>query len=124
MNRWKLAAILSDYADGLFEGVDTADVLLSEYPQESAELGPLFRLAASLQSVLVPVRAPVSFVSRLHEDLMSYSPTKVVIEQERSGQKALWVGVAAAGSVLSVAGLVVLVLRRLRGTEGAVGTAV
>lgn len=120
MNRWELAAILSAHADGLIEGVDTADQLLSEYPQASAELGSLFGLAAALQSVLVPVRAPVRFVSRLHEDLMTYSPAESTVKAPRSGQKVLLVGVATAGSVISVAGLVLLVLRRLRGSGEAV----
>ncbi len=128
MNRWKLANILSAHADGLNEGIDTAAQFLSEYPQDSAELRPLFRLAASLQTVLVPIRAPVNFVGRLHKDLMRYSPPEITVKSPVSGQKILLVGVAAAGSVLSVTGLVLLVLRRLKTTgetgQQAVTTAV
>lgn len=128
MNRWKLASILSEHADGLNEGIDTAAQLLADYPQASAELESLFQLASSLKKVLVPVRAPVNFVSRLHQDLVNYSPPKVVTKEAQSGQRILLVGVAAAGSVLSVAGLVLLVLRRLKSSgktgQQAVSTAV
>jgi hypothetical protein len=120
MNGWKLAAILSAHADELNEGNDTAEQLLSEHPQASAELRPLFRLAAALQAVLVPVQAPVNFVGRLHKELMTYSPPEIRVKSSPSGQKVLLVGVATAGSVLSVTGLVLLVLRRLR-TPGETG---
>jgi hypothetical protein len=114
MNRWKLASILSDHADGLNEGRDMAAHLLADYPQATAELAPLFQLASSLKRVLVPVRAPVRFVNQLQQDLINYAPPEVVVKAPKSGQRIILVGVAAAGSVLSVAGLALLLLRRLR----------
>lgn len=116
MKRRELGAILLAHADGLIEGNDRADQFLSDYPEDAAELRPLFDLAASIQAVLVPVKAPVTFVNRLRKDLMSYSGPKITIKAPVSGQKVLLMGVAAAGSVLSVVGLVVLMARRLKGT--------
>lgn len=114
MNRRELATVLSAHADGLIRGKDTAAQLLLDYPEDAAELGAFFRLAASIQSVLVPVKAPVRFVSQLRKDLMGFSPDQVAAKSNMSGQKVLLVGVATAGSVLSVTGLVLLVARRLR----------
>lgn len=116
MKRRELVTILSAHADGLIRGDDTADQYLSEYPDYAAELRPLFHLASSIQSVLVPIKAPVTFVGRLREELMAYSPPEITVKAPITGQKVLLLGVAAAGSVLSVMGLVVFVLRRLRGS--------
>ena len=114
MNTRELATILSVHADELNRGKDTAAQLLLDHPQAAIELEPLFRLAASIQAALVPIKAPISFVGRLRGDLMRYSPEDFVEETPVSGQKALWLGVAAAGSVLSVTGVALLVLRRVR----------
>ena len=114
MNRRELATILAAHADGLIKGNDTAAQLLRDYPEAAAELGSLFRLAASIEAVLVPVKAPVTFVGRLRHDLMSYSTAEVPEKASISGQKVLWMGVAAAGSVLSVTGVALLVARRLK----------
>jgi hypothetical protein len=114
MKKRELATILAAHADGLIKGKDTAVQMLTDYPDAAAELEPLFRLAASVQAALVPVKAPVAFVGRLHKDLMNYSTAELPAKAPRSGQKVLWMGVAAAGSVLSVAGLALLVLRRLK----------
>ena len=124
MKRRELATILAAHADGLIKGKDTAAQLLTDYPDAAAELAPLFRLAASLQAILVPVKAPVTFVGRLHKDLMNYSPAEIPEKAPVSGQKVLWVGVAAAGSVLSVTGLVLLVIRRLKTSGKQTATAV
>lgn len=117
MKKRELAAILLAHADGLIEGNDRTDQFLIDYPEMAAELRPLFDLAASIQEVLVPVKAPVNFVNRLRKDLLTYSGPKISIKAPISGQKVLLMGVATAGSVLSVAGLVLLMVRRLRGTE-------
>lgn len=114
MKRRELATILAAHADGLIRGKDTAAQLLADYPEVAAELGPLFRLAASIEAVLVPVKAPVTFVGRLRQDLMHYATAEAPAKASISGQKVLWVGVAAAGSVLSVTGLALLVMRRLK----------
>lgn len=119
MNRWGLTTILAAHADGLVKGKDTAAQLLADYPDAAAELGPLFRLAASIEAALVPVKAPVAFVGRLRQDLMSYSTAEVPEKASILGQKALWVGVAAAGSVLSVTGVALLVARRLKTSDKA-----
>jgi cytochrome b subunit of formate dehydrogenase len=120
MNRRELASVLAAHADGLIRGKDTAAELLLDYPEDATELGALFRLASSIQAALVPVKAPVRFVSQLREDLMTFSPEKGAVQRAVSGQKVLWLGVATAGSVLSVTGLVLLVARRLR-TSGKTG---
>jgi hypothetical protein len=115
MKKRELATILAAHADALMLGNDTADQFLADYPEAAAELRPLFRLAAAVHSVLVPVKAPVTFVTRLRRELMDYSRPNIVVRAPISGQKILWMGVAAAGSVLSVTGLVFLVARRLKG---------
>jgi len=120
MKKRELAAILSAHADGLIKGNDTSDQFLTEYPEDAAELGPLFHLAAAVQAALIPVKAPVAFVNRLRNDLLTHTPPKIAIKAPVSGQKILLMGMAAAGSVLSVAGIALLVWRRLK-TSGEAG---
>jgi hypothetical protein len=114
MKRRELASILSAHADGLISGDDRSDQFLLDFPEAAAELRPLFNLAASIQAVLVPVKAPVAFVNRLRHDLMNYSGPEISVKGPLSGQRILWMGVAAAGSVLSVTGLALWVWRRLK----------
>ncbi len=114
MKRRELASILSAHADGLISGDDRSDQFLLDFPEDAAELRPLFNLAASIQTVLVPVKAPVAFVNRLRHDLMNYSAPEIYVKAPLSGQRILWMGVAAAGSVLSVTGLALWVWRRLK----------
>jgi hypothetical protein len=117
MNKRELGTILCAHADALNKGIDSTAQYLNDFPDDSAELASLFQLASSVQAVLVPIRAPMTFVSRFRNELMAYTHSEIPIRTPLSAQKVLLVGVAAAGSVLSVTGLVILVLRRLKGTD-------
>lgn len=116
MKKRELAAILSAHADGLIIGKDQSAQLLSDYPEEAAELKPLFHLAAAIQTALVPIKAPVAFVNRLRSDLMAHTPPEITVKAPISAQRILLMGVAAAGSVLSVTGIALLIWRRLKPT--------
>ena len=83
----------------------------------SAELAPLFQLASALKDALTPVSAS-AFKEKLGYELVSYGPPVVVLGRSVSKRKArAWVAVAAAGSLLSAAGVTALVLRRMRSVK-------
>jgi hypothetical protein len=90
---------------------------LTEHPEQAEELVTLFQLAAALKAALTPVSAP-AFKTRLGHELVNYGPPVVVLGRSVSKRKAkAWLAVAAAGSVISVAGVAALLLRRVRAIE-------
>lgn len=112
MNKDELAEILAAHADALIEGHDISAQYLARFPEQSAELSPLFQLASSMRSALTPVSSP-EFRARLHRQLTDYAPSGPIAIAPAARPKIVWL-VAAAGSVLSVTGLVLWALRRFR----------
>ena len=119
MKKDELADILSAHADALIEGRDISAQFLARFPEQSAELSALFQLASSMRSALTPVSSP-EFRSRLHRQLTDYAPSGPITIAPVARPKMVWL-VAAAGSLLSVAGLALWALRRFRapGSRGA-----
>ncbi len=105
--------LLDQHARALMLGIKEDDVLLAQYPEDSEELKSLFQLAGAIKAALVPVKAPESFKLELREELLSIPPDEILIDDTNSKQKR-WLVVAAAGSVISVLGIVVIVLRKIR----------
>ncbi|MCI0394119.1 MAG: hypothetical protein L0332_04490 [Chloroflexi bacterium] len=116
MKRKELEEILIAHANALNEGIDMAAALLARYPERAAELAPLFQLARAIQGALQPVPAPAVFKTRLRQRLQEQQVAgRQKAQAARSaGRGMVWWGVAAAGSALSIAGLALFVLRRLR----------
>ena len=106
--------VLAVHADALNRGEELSEQLLTGRAEQSEELTTLFQLAAALKAALMPVSA-LAFKSKLGHELVSYGPPIVVLGRSVSKRKArAWLAVAAAGSLLSTAGVVALLLRRVR----------
>jgi len=117
MTEEELQNVLTEHAEGLLRDEELGDELLSSHPDHVAELAPLFQLAAALKSALTPVSAP-AFKKELGYELVKYGPPVVVLGRSISKRRArAWLAVAAAGSVISAAGLAALLMRRVRSVE-------
>jgi hypothetical protein len=119
MKKDELIDILAAHADALIEGRDISAQFLTRFPEQSTELSALFQLASSVRSALTPVSSP-DFSSRLQRQLTDYAPSGPITIAPIARPKMVWL-VAAAGSVLSVAGLAIWAIRRFRapGSRGA-----
>ncbi len=109
----EIAELLAEHADGLNLEADVSGQLLEENSDHSAELATLFELARSLKTTLVPVNA-AAFKASLRHRLEGRSPQPHLIKRITSSQNIIWVVVAAAGSVLSIAGVLLIVLRKVK----------
>jgi hypothetical protein len=109
----EIADLLAEHADGLNLEADVSGQLLEENSELSAELATLFELARSLKTTLVPVNA-AAFKTSLRRRLERRSPQPHLIKRITSRQNIIWVVVAAAGSVLSIAGVILIVLRKVK----------
>lgn len=110
----ELQDILATHADGLNRDEDLGDELLSQHQEQAAELAPLLQLAAALKAALTPVQAS-AFKKELGYELVKYGPPVVVLGRSVSKRRArAWLALAAAGSLISAAGVTALLLRRVR----------
>ena len=115
MKKKELIELLSDHADALNAGQTGSDMLDRRPTEENVELASLFLLAEEIKAALIPVPVP-AFREQLRRQLKTYEPAKVTIGSSSIGRKQKLIFVAIAGSTLSVAGIVVVLLRRLRST--------
>lgn len=113
MNEDEFSDYLADYADAMHAGDDFSSRLLTEQPEESANLKKLFELSNLVKAVLVPVRAP-SFKASLRLRLERKQLERPRFRVLASRQNIVWMLVAAAGSLLSITGVVLLVIRKLK----------
>ena len=107
--------LLDQHAKVLILGVNEDESLLAQYPDDSEELKSLFQLARAIKAALVPVKTPESFKLELQRKLRSLAPAEITIVDSTVKQRR-WLVVAAAGSVLSVLGIILYILRRIRTT--------
>jgi hypothetical protein len=113
MTEDEFSEFITDHADAMQAGNELSASLLTEQPEEMTDLRTLFALSNSVRAVLVPVRAP-SFKSSLRQRLESRQQEKPRFRALASRQKVVWIVVASAGSLLSITGVVLLVLRKLK----------
>ena len=127
MTQKEIEDVLAAHADALNQDEELSEQLLAEHAEQADqgltdraradELVPLFQLATVLKAALTPVSAP-AFKTKLGHELVNYGPPVVVLGRSVSKRKAkAWLALAAAGSVISVAGVVALLLRRVRTME-------
>jgi hypothetical protein len=122
MKRRDLSNVLNGHAEILIaEGSDqdgeATNILLTRYPESTAELAPLFKLASDVKTALTPVAVP-AFRSQLRQELEAYRPADIVIGPSINRRKQKWFFVAAAGSALSAMSIILVLLRRLRVSRG------
>ena len=118
MKKRKMRELLDQHARAMMLGTREDESLLAQNPDDSEELNSLFQLARSIKGALVPVKASESFKLELKQELGSISPDEFAIDDSTNKQKR-WLVVAAAGSAISVLGIVLYVLRRIRSASQA-----
>ena len=104
-----LIELLAGHADALNRGQDTTGALLTYHSEEAAELAPMLWLARSLKTAMEPAVPSATFKASLQQQLLQAS-----LAPAEARRPILWIGAAAVGSLLSVAGLVLWLLRRPR----------
>lgn len=113
MKKKELVELLNDHAEALIEDKSVSQILADQELENNVELVSLFQLAEEVKDVLVPIPVP-EFREELRRRLESYEPSNVTIGSETTGRKQKLFIFAMAGSTLSVVGLLVVLLRRLR----------
>ena len=106
---------LTRHADALIRGEDISGELLDSQPEHEQELDSLFRLAAAIKGALVPVPVP-AFRANLRRALEFQAPTEIAIGRPPARYKTVVMAAAATGSLLSIAGLSLILVRRRRGS--------
>lgn len=113
MKKKELVELLNDHAEALIKDKSVSQILADQELENNVELVSLFQLAEEVKDVLVPIPVP-EFREELRRRLESYEPSNVTIGSETTGRKQKLFIFAMAGSTLSVVGLLVVLLRRLR----------
>ncbi len=115
MNKRALLNLLAEHADGLScedgGGMETAVFLSSLLTDLPPSLTTLFHLACAVKQALIPVTPSPTFKAQLKQELTQVTLT------ERAGRsigKLVWLGAAI---VFSIVGLVMLIVRWLKGTD-------
>lgn len=117
MRENEIEDVLTDHADALNRGEELSQQILVENEEQAEELAPLLQLAAALKAALTPVSAP-AFKTKLGEELVSYGPPVIILGRSVSKRRAkTWLAFAAAGSLLSAAGVAALFWRRVKGVK-------
>lgn len=106
-----LEEILTAHADDLNRGADTTDSLTMQYAALFPELPALLHLGKLLQKALSPVKPRASFVRQLEEQLLHSLPAAPI--PAPPPMRLMLIG-ALVGSVLSLTGVGLLLLRRVR----------
>jgi hypothetical protein len=106
---------LTRHADALIKGVDISGELLAAQPEHEQELDTLFRLAAAIKGSLVPVPVP-AFRADLRRALEFQAPAEIAVGRPPARYKTVVMAAAATGSLLSIAGLSLILVRRRRGS--------
>lgn len=115
MKRETVDESLARHSDALVDGEDITTELLAAYPEQEQELEPLFQLAASIKNAFVQVPVP-PFRADLRRALEFQAPAEIAIGRPTPGYKRVVMAAAATGSLLSIAGLSLILFRRRRGS--------
>ena len=115
MNNKRIKELLNQHGDALIAGQDIRDQLLAAQEDKPEELDGLMQLAALIKNTLVPRPVP-AFRASLRQALEYQAPAEIAIASPPPTYKKVLMTVAAAGSLLSIAGLSLILFRRRRGT--------
>jgi len=83
--------------------------------EEHSRLAPLFQLTERLQQSMQPVKPSAAFARSLGKELVDYAKRQIMLTKRV--RRAMLIGAAALGSLLSIAsvvGAIVFVIARLR----------
>jgi len=111
-----LANLLAAQAEALVSGTDERQWLADYDPHKLEAARPLMEVARLLRRVLVPVPTPAPFRSQLRQALSSGAEPSAGVEGSVAvsarRRPRVWLGAAALGSILSLAGLLFFWRRR------------
>ena len=110
-----LTESLTRHADALNRGEDISGALMAEQPEHRQELDALLSLAVAIKDSLVPVAVP-AFRADLRRALEFQAPVQIAIGRPPTRYKTVVMAAAATGSLLSIAGLSLILFRRRRST--------
>ena len=114
MNEERMAELLATHAEGLI-GQREAIQQINMTDEEHGRLAPLFQLAERLQQSMQPIQPPADFVRSLGKGLVDNARHQIVLAKRL--RRAVLIGAAALGSLLSIAsvvGTIAFVVARLR----------
>lgn len=110
MKEVEMADFLAAHAEALISGIDEKRWLSGYQRHEVEAAAPLLEVARLLRRALVPVATPAPFRSQLRQALSSGAEGRVTVSTRR--RPRVWLGAAAVGSLLSLAGLLFFWRRR------------
>lgn len=116
MKEVEMADFLAAHAEALVSGADEKQWLAGYERGEVEAAAPLLKVARLLRQVLVPVPTPPAFRARLRQALSDgaaiSSGAKGTVTVSAQRRPRVWLGAAAVGSILSLAGLLFFWRRR------------
>ncbi len=107
-----IANILAAHADALNRDEYATDDFLSRYPAQANDLASLFRLAEAIRETMPPVKPSDLFRVSLSRQLGNFSSSMSPVDGPDERGEGRWWTVVAAGSLISVAGLAIYLMRR------------
>jgi len=113
MNEKRAAQVLATHTEGLI-GQREAVRQINMTDEERGRLAPLFQLAERLQQSMPLVQPSAVFVHSLGKELMDNAKRQITLTKRL--RRAMLIGAAALGSLLSIAsvvGAIVFVVARL-----------
>lgn len=114
MNKKRIVKVLAAHAEELTSRPETIQQI-SITDEERRRLAPLFQLAEQLHQDMQPVQPSAAFVRSLGRELVDSAKRQVTLKKRL--RRALVIGAAAVGSLVSIAsvvGAIVFVIARLR----------
>jgi|GEM_PF-651860 len=114
MNEEQVVEVLATHAEKVIgRGENIQQINLTD--EEHSRLAPLFQLAERLQQSMQPIQPSAAFVRSLGKELVDNAKRQITLTKRL--RRAMLIGAAALGSLLSIAsvvGAIVFVLARLR----------
>lgn len=113
LNEEALRELVAVHADLLNAGEEEADRFVQQQPALDSEAMAYLYLALRLKRMLVPVPVPPPFRRRLRQELLTADDADGSIARHIR-RHPVWVGAAAAGSLVPLVGLFLFWRRRQR----------
>ena len=116
MDKRRVVQVLATHAEGLIgqqEAIHMQQINITD--EERGRLAPLCQLAERLQQNMQPVQPSATFVRSLGKELVDNAKRQIALTKRL--RRAMLIGAAALGSLLSIAsviGAIVFVVARLR----------
>jgi hypothetical protein len=115
MDERHVVQMLAAHAEGLINRRENMQQI-KMMDEEHSRIGPLFQLAERLQQSMQPVQPSATFMRSLGQELVDNAQRQIMLTKRL--RRAMLIGAAALGSLLSIAsvvGAIVLVITWLRG---------